>query len=121
MKRILLFTLFLATSACAVRRPIGPDYAMPIEQRAGADRVGWSAVIIGRGVVAGPRYRNWNVVTVDTGPYRYQWQELRENGRLVFTINERFKFWRYKNLFLVVDSEGTTHKFELVAAEKIQP
>ena len=64
--------------------------------------------------------RQWNLVTIDTGPYRYQWQELKDNGRLVFTINEPFQFWRYGSLFLVVDSEGKTHKFGLVTALRKQ-
>jgi hypothetical protein len=104
----------------ARKKMIGPDNAIAIKQEAGSDRVGWAAVLIGRGVVAGPRYRQWNLVTVDTGPYRYQWEELKNGRRLVFTINEQFKFWRYGSLFLVVDSEGKTHKFGLVTAVKVR-
>jgi hypothetical protein len=128
----LVMMCILVVTGCAPRKSatispiptqtlIGPDYAVATKQQSGSKRVGWSAVLIGRGVVAGPLYRRWEVITVETGPYRYQWEELREKGRLVFTINERFTFWRYKNLFLVVDSEGNTHKFQLVSAERIRP
>ena len=118
MSRLLAIALLIALSvpATAKKKLIGPDNAMAIDQKTGADRVGWAAVLIGRGVVAGPRYQQWNVVTLDTGPYRYQWEELKDSGRLVFTINEQFRFWRYGNLFLVVDAEGKTHKFGLVTA-----
>jgi hypothetical protein len=47
-----------------------------------------------------------------------EWEERKNNGRLVFTINEPFWFYRYHAWFLVVDSEGKTHKFGLVSAIK---
>jgi hypothetical protein len=109
--------LLIALSLPALaKKPIGPDNAIALRQDEGTERLGWSAVLIGRGVVAGPLYRRWNVVTIDTGPYRYQWQELSDKHRLIFTINEQFQFWRYGRLFLVVDAQGKTHKFGLVSA-----
>lgn len=123
LKRLCVLLAFLAGVTApldAKKRLLGPDNGIAIDQKSGITRVGWFAALdwTGRGIVAGPNFAHWNFVTVDTGPYRYQWQELKENGRLIFVLNEQFRFWQYGNKFLVVDIEGKTHKFGMVSAVK---
>jgi len=121
LKRVGFIVLFAALIAPAIAKTkLIPESGVAIDQQEGSDRVGWHAGLIGRSVVAGPLYREWNRVTIDTGPYRYQWEERKKNGRLVFTINEPFWFYRYRAGFLVVDGVGKTHKFGLVSAIKVK-
>jgi hypothetical protein len=61
-----------------------------------------------------------NVVTVETGPYIYQW---RENGSriIIFTINDAVAFCQKGSSFFVVDADGRRHRFSMVRAIKRQP
>ena len=67
--------------------------------------------------MAVPLYRKWNVVTVDVGPYRYQWQEQGKNY-VILTVNDDVLFYRDGNWFIVVDNKNKKHKFSLISAAK---
>ena len=88
-----------------------------ISQDFGAQQAGTYAAPIGNGTVAVPLYRKWNVVTVDVGPYRYQWQE-KGNNYVILTVNDDVSFYRDGDWFVAVDTKNKKHKFSVISATK---
>jgi hypothetical protein len=69
-----------------------------------------------------------NMVILDTGGYRYEWQESTASpgwqNFIVLTspkqVHEQVKFYRDGKWFVVLDSQGREHEFSLVRAMKFQ-
>ena len=70
-----------------------------------------------------------NTVVVDTGTYRYSWQEITSaSDRDHFIVltghdriaHEQVKFYRDGQSFVVLDNQGEKHKFCLLHSMKFQ-
>lgn len=69
-----------------------------------------------------------NTVVVDTGTYRYSWQEITSGSDWDHFIvlsgdriaHERVKFYRDGHRFVVLDNQGEKHKFCLLQSMKFQ-
>ena len=70
-----------------------------------------------------------NTVVVDTGTYRYSWQELTDGSDwhhfIVLTghdriAHEQVKFYRDGQWFVVLDDQGEKHRFCLLHSMKFQ-
>ena len=63
-----------------------------------------------------------NIVVVETGAYRYTWQELTRSPNwhhfVVLTVNDEVRFYRDGQWFMVLGSQGKKHKFTLNGATK---
>lgn len=109
--------LLLCAVASADKKPIPWEKGHVVSQDIGSQNAGVYAAPIGTGVVGVPLYRVSNVVVVDVGSIRYKWLESRNRHSLVLTVNTDIDFYRDKNWFVVLDSNGGKHKFSLIGSE----
>jgi len=117
--------LLLATSSCAsvtAEKPHQWETARVVSQNLGSSPAGVYSAPVGTGSIAAPIYLRSNIVVVDTGDYRYTWQEFTRSPNwhhfVVLTVNDEVKFYRDGQWFVVLDSRGKKHKFALIGAEK---
>jgi hypothetical protein len=111
----------LATSAAVIA--IGPqqwETATVISQTIGSSTMG---------ECGGESDGKSNTVVVDTGSYRYSWQEITSGSDwhhfIVLTghdgiAHEQVKFYRDGERFVISDDQGDKHKFCLLQSMKFQ-
>jgi hypothetical protein len=118
-KVLMLCTLLLTAPAFGKPKP-AMEQAKVISQQIGAYKNGVAMMPIGTMVAGVPIMRSSDVVVVQTDKYRFTWSEV---GRkfIVLPVNGTIAFYRDKNSFVVLDSEGKKHKFALIHAEAIDP
>ena len=115
--------LILVTSISVVgEKPHQWETATVISQNLGARQAGTYVGPLGAGQVAAPINLRSNVVVVETGDYRYSWEEFTRSPNwhhfVVLTVNDQVKFYRDGQWFVVLDSQGGKHKFTLIGAMK---
>lgn len=116
-----LLVLGISISAMA-EKPHQWETATVISQNLGSNPVGAYSGPVGTGQVAAPINLRSNIVVVDTGNYRYTWQEFTRSPNwhhfLVLTVNDQVKFYRDGQWFVVLDNQNKKHKFGLIGAVK---
>jgi hypothetical protein len=98
------------------------ETATVISQSLGSTTTGVYSGPIGTGQIAAPINLRSNLVVVETGEYRYTWQEFTRSPNwhhfIVLTVNDEVKFYREGRWFVVLDSRKKEHKFDLIGAAK---
>lgn len=98
------------------------ETAIVISQSLGSTTAGVYGGPLGAGQIAAPINLTSNLVVVETGEYRYTWQEFTRSPNwhhfIVLTVNDELKFYREGRWFVVVDSQKREHKFALIGAAK---
>ncbi len=98
------------------------ETATVISQNLGSSPAGTYSGPLGAGQASVPINLKSNIVVVETGAYRYTWQEFTRSPNwhhfVVLTVNDEVKFYRDGQWFLVLDNQGTKHKFTLIGATK---
>jgi len=118
------FSLFALTMPVPVlaEKPHQWETAIVVSQNLGSTPAGVYSGPVGTGQIAAPISLRSNIVVVDTGEYRYTWQEFTRSPNwhhfVVLTVNDQVKFYRDGQWFVVLDSENKKHKFTLIGAEK---
>jgi hypothetical protein len=105
------------------------ETATVISQTIGSSPMGDCSGQVGSGAVAAPTNRKSNTLVVDTGRYRYSWQELTGGADghqfIVLTghdhiAHEQVRFYRDGQSFVLLDNQGEMHKFCLLHAIKFE-
>ena len=119
----------LTTCAAVMEESHQWETATVISQTLGSSPMGECSGQAGSGDVAAPTNRKSNTVGVDTGTYRYSWQEFTGGSDwhhfIVLTghnqtVHDQVKFYRDGQWFVVLDNLGEKHKFCLLHAIKFQ-
>ena len=118
-KALAFCVLIIGIPAFAKPKPV-MESAKVISQDIGAYRNGVAVMPVGTMLAGVPIVRRSDIVVVQTDKYRLTWSEI---GRkfIVLPVNGTVSFYRDKNSFIVLDSEGKKHKFALIHAEEIAP
>ena len=111
----LLFTLLLQGADKGPTWEVGKV----LRQDYRSEASGTYSTAVGAGVAAIPVYRTFNRVTVETDAYVYQWAEIGR-GAVILAVNGQVRFYREKDLFVVLDSKKKKHKFALVGMQAKQ-
>lgn len=126
-----VFGLFIliASAVVVAEEPHQWETATVISQTIGSSPMGACSGQVGSDAVAAPTNRQSNTVVVDTGRYRYSWQELTGGPDwhqfIVLTghdhiAHEQVKFYRDGPWFVLLDDQGEKHKFCLLHAIKFE-
>jgi hypothetical protein len=106
----------------AAEKPHQWETATVISQNLGSRPAGIYSGPAGEGQAVIPINLRSNIVVVETGAYRYTWQEFTRSPNwhhfVVLTVNDDVKFYRDGQWFMVLDSQGKKHKFTLIGAAK---
>jgi hypothetical protein len=98
------------------------ETATVVSQDLGSNSAGVYSGPVGSGQIAAPINLRSNVVVVDTGAYKYTWSEYTRSPNwhhfIVLTVNDKVKFYRDDQWFVVLDSQNKKHKFSLIGAVK---
>jgi len=113
----------LATSIVVMaEKPHQWETATVISQNLGSSPAGTYRGPLGSGQATVPINIKSNIVVVETGDYRYTWQEFTRSPNwhhfVVLTVNDEVKFYRDGQWFVVLDSQGKKHNFTLIGAVK---
>jgi hypothetical protein len=118
------FSLLMLVGSVSVmaERPHQWETATVVSQNLGSSPAGVYSGPLGTGSIASPINLRSNLVVVETGAYRYTWEEFTRSPNwhhfIVLTVNEEVKFYRDGAWFVVLDSKKTKHKFALIGAAK---
>ena len=116
---LLLLTLCLPSIA---EKAHNWEKAKVISQSLGSSPAGLYTAPVGTATVTTPINLRSNVVVVETGEYRYTWQEFTRSPNwhrfAVLIVNDDVRFYRDGQWFVVMDNEGKKHKFSLIGAAK---
>jgi hypothetical protein len=118
----LVFGLIVLTTSVSVsaEKPHQWETGTVISQNLGAATAGVYSGPLGSGTVTGPIRLKTNIVVVETGEYRYTWQEFTRSPNMhhfiVLTVNDEVKFYRDGQWFVVLDSQNKEHKFSLIGS-----
>lgn len=119
-----LFSLLMLTISIAVVAEKHEQWetATVISQNLGSSQAGTYTGSLGGGIATVPINLRSNIVVVDTGAYRYTWQEFTRSPNwhhfVVLTVNDEVKFYRDGQWFMVLDNQGKKHKFAVIGAIK---
>ena len=123
IRYFILSLLMLATSIVVMaEKPHQWETATVISQNLGSSPAGTYRGPLGSGQATVPINIKSNIVVVETGDYRYTWQEFTRSPNwhhfVVLTVNDKVKFYRDGQWFVVLDSQGKKHNFTLIGAVK---
>jgi hypothetical protein len=117
-----VLSLCLTPIFVAAEKPHQGETATVISESLGSGPAGTYSGPLGAGQASMPINLRSNIVVVETGAYRYTWQEFTRSPNwhhfVVLTVNDEVKFYRDGQWFMVLDSQGKKHKFTLIGAAK---
>src|ERR1700733_6409375 len=119
VQALLMLTVSFSVMA---EKPHQWETATVISQNLGSSPAGIYSGPVGTGQVAAPINLRSNTVVVETGEYRYTWQEFTRSPNwhhfIVLTVNDKVEFYRDDRWFVVLDAQKKEHKFALIGAAK---
>jgi hypothetical protein len=122
VQAVLSLLMLTISISVAAEKPHQWETATVISQNLDTSTAGAYSVPLGTGQIAAPINLKSNVVVVETGNYRYTWEEFTRSPNrhhfIVLTVNDQAKFYRDGRYFVVLDSQGGKHKFSLIGAVK---
>lgn len=113
-KSILLIATILSGSPLLLlaEKPHVWETGRVIAQEMGSQASGAYAGAALGGIIAVPLQQRWNAVTVEVGPYIYQWYEVGSRA-IILPVNDTIMFYRDGPWFIVLDIKNRKHKFAM--------